>query len=151
MLDMKNLSKIKYIYRIYSADNTLHLERYPVVYINSEVVYYKGARKNSLLNYEYLNNVLDEHTTISKPYQWSSYAYPWIDKLFLGIETGIQEIFEDLKKQYVDALEERFAWFNRTDEDKKRERLDRAKREYEAALAEVSLLESLEKDIKDKE
>ena len=135
MLDMKNLSKIKYIYRIYSANNMLHLERYPVVYINSEVVYYKGARKNCLLNYEYLSSILDNHTTINKSNYYLRYQVPWIDKYFWGIETDINEIFKDLKKQYSTALEERLTWLSRTDEDKKRERLDRAKRKYEAALA----------------
>lgn len=147
MLDTKNLSKIKYIYRIYSADDMLHLERYPVVYINSEIVYYKAARKNSLLNYEYLNSVLDKHTRIEKPHSYyCRYTVPWIDKYFWGIETDIQEIFEDLKTQYTTALEERLTYLNKTDEDNKRARLEIAKREYEAALREIELLDSLKEN-----
>ena len=146
MLDTKNLSKIKYIYRIYSADDMLHLERYPVVYINSEVVYYKNARKNSFLGYEYLTSILDCHTTVGKPYTYTGYALPYVNKYFFGIETDIHEIFEDLKKQYDVLLAEQLAYLNRTDEEKKRARLEKAKREYEAALKELELLESLHKE-----
>ena len=42
----KYLSKCKYVYRIYKKDNTFHIEKYPIVYINSEVVYYKIYYKN---------------------------------------------------------------------------------------------------------
>ena len=44
----KYLSKCKYVYRIYKKDNDFHIEKYPIIYINSEVVYYKNGRKESL-------------------------------------------------------------------------------------------------------
>lgn len=53
-MDVKNLNKKKYIYHVYtsSCDNysKLHFEKFPVIYINQTVVYYKGNRK------DYLNN-----------------------------------------------------------------------------------------------
>ena len=72
----KNLSKCKYVYRIYKENDNFHIEKYPIVYINSEVVYYKHVRKNDLerMNFnnfwknikesfdaaiEYINNLTD--------------------------------------------------------------------------------------------
>ena len=45
MLDMKALSKQKFIYYVYEADKTLHIEKFPIIYINSEFVYFKTGRK----------------------------------------------------------------------------------------------------------
>ena len=44
----KNLSKCKYVYRIYNEHGNFHIEKYPIVYINSEVVYFKTGRKNDI-------------------------------------------------------------------------------------------------------
>lgn len=44
----KNLSKCKYVYRIYKEHDNFHIEKYPIVYINSEFVYYKNGRKNQI-------------------------------------------------------------------------------------------------------
>lgn len=44
----KNLSKCKYVYRIYREHGNFHIEKYPIVYINSEVVYFKTGRKNDI-------------------------------------------------------------------------------------------------------
>lgn len=47
----KNLSKYKYVYRIYKDSGVIadfHIEKYPIVYINEEVVYFKDGRKNWL-------------------------------------------------------------------------------------------------------
>lgn len=40
-----NLSKCKYLYRIYKENTNFHIEKYPIVYINSECVYFKIGRK----------------------------------------------------------------------------------------------------------
>lgn len=146
MLDKKNLSKIKYIYRIYSADNMLHLERYPVVYINSEVVYYKEARKNAWLGHRRIDEVKDGYDIINKPTRYWTYTIPWVDSFYWGLEVNIYEVFEDLKKQYDVIAKERAAYLNRSEKDKKRERLEKAKAEYEAALREIELLDSLNND-----
>lgn len=44
----KNLSKCKYVYRIYKENNNFHIEKYPIVYINSDVVYFKNGRKKNI-------------------------------------------------------------------------------------------------------
>lgn len=48
MIDIKNLSKIKYIYRVYKADNKFHCEKYPVIYMNKTEIYFKTGRKSDL-------------------------------------------------------------------------------------------------------
>ena len=44
----KNLSKCKYVYRIYREYENFHIEKYPIVYINSDVVYFKNGRKKNI-------------------------------------------------------------------------------------------------------
>ena len=56
-MELKDLSKIKYIYRIYeSKDYVLHLEKYPVIYINSEILYFK-VHGNKMLNSIFVKNL----------------------------------------------------------------------------------------------
>ena len=52
------------------------------------------------------------------------------------METNIQEIYADLKKQR-DVIR------SKNEEEKKRDRYERAKREYEAALKEIELLDKI--------
>lgn len=100
MIDLKNLSKIKHIYRIYeSEDEVLHCEKYPVIYINSKVVYFKDARKQETLNHINISNVLDSITDFYQNNYYLNYYRPCFDKYFWNMETNIQEIYEDLKKQ----------------------------------------------------
>ena len=65
-MENKDLSKLKYIYNIYtSQDRVVHCERYKVVYVNQEYVYYKVARKRELVEikteiiYDAFNKVED--------------------------------------------------------------------------------------------
>lgn len=56
-----DLSKRKYIYRIYSSeDRVIHCEKHPVIYINSFVVYYKDHRKQEYLDYRLIKSVEEE-------------------------------------------------------------------------------------------
>ena len=139
MLDEKNLSKIKYIYRIYeSEDEVLHCEKFPVIYINSKVVYFKDARKQELLNYTRISNVLENFTQF---YHGGYMSYrPSFDKYFFSMETNIEEIYADLKKQ-------REMIRCKNEEKKKIDRYERAKREYEAALKEIELMERIKESL----
>ena len=137
MIDLKELSKIKHIYRIYeSEDEVLHCEKYPVIYINSKVVYFKDTRKQGMLNYTNIDNVLDNLTVF-----YQDKYYPRFDRYFWNMETNIQEIYADLKKQR-DVIR------SKNEEEKKRDRYERAKREYEAALKEIELLDKVRKSLR---
>lgn len=133
MLDFTNLSKIKHIYRIYESDDrVLHCEKYPVIYINSEVVYFKDARKKECLNYVYVKNVLHDFTEFYR----SNYNYPCFNRFFWNVEENIKEIYEDLKKQ-------REILISKNEEEKAYNRLELAKREYENAQRAVDIFKSL--------
>ena len=58
-MDKTTLSKHKYIYRVYvSNDETIHCEKFPVVYINSKYVYFERGSKQPL-EYTSTDMVLD--------------------------------------------------------------------------------------------
>lgn len=70
---MKELSKIKYLYKIYpSEDKKIHCEKHAVVYINSEYCYFKEVRKSKLtqictsLIKEVFNNASDLEIHLSR-------------------------------------------------------------------------------------
>ena len=139
MVDLNDLGKIKYIYRIYeSRDEVLHCEKYPVVYINSKVVYFKDVRKQEYLNYVRISNVLDNFTQFYQNNYFTNYYRPCFDKYFFSVETNIEEIYADLKKQ-------REIIRGKNEEQKKIDRYEKAKREYEAALKEIEVMEQIKK------
>lgn len=132
-MDKQNLSKYKHIYRVYEdRDRELHCEKYPVIYINSEVVYFKDARKQEYLNHVRTNKVSDDFksyakTVLSRPFQWS------VDNYFWNIEDDIREQFQEFKKQRLIA---------RAIQNEKQitTRYVQAKKELEAAEAELAKL-----------
>ena len=132
-MDLQNLSKIKHIYRIYESWNgVLHCEKFPVVYLNSKVVYFKDGRKQDFLCREYIQNVNDDFTDFCKNNHYRSN----FNEYFWNVEPNFQEVLEDLKRQRKEMLDKK-------EEQKKRDRLEKAKKEYETALKEVELLDSL--------
>lgn len=126
-MDLKTLGKQKYIYRIYeSADKVLHCEKYPVVYINSEVVYYKDGRKKENLSYTRNTNVGENFEKFYIGY-WGNSVF---DKMFWNVdEPNIENIFNDLKEQR-DIIRAK------QNEESARLKIERAKLEYERALKE---------------
>jgi hypothetical protein len=83
-MEKDKLSKQKYIYRIYaSSDKVIHCERYPVIYINSKIVYFKDARLDEFLSYKSVSFIKDEYTGISpSDLHYSSYY----DEFFWKVE-----------------------------------------------------------------
>lgn len=63
-MDKTTLSKHKYVYHVYLAqDKRVHFERYPVVYINGMYVYYVRGHKQMLgfLNLISVRDSLEQH------------------------------------------------------------------------------------------
>ena len=135
MIDTNNLGKVKYIYRIYeSADYKLHIEKYPVIYINSNCVYFKTGRKHEGLERCNLSNVYTDFMSLSNAELSRSGYYErrprlWFNNYFLNVEDNIDEIYENLLKQYNARLD---SYRRKESED----RLIRAKASYMAALKE---------------
>lgn len=95
---MKDINKIKNIYRIYESSNgILHLEKHPVIYANSVYVYIKNGDKQELkrLNYD---SIADDYVQY-KSGDTRYYYCRGFDKYFWNIDTDVDLIFEDLKKQ----------------------------------------------------
>ena len=140
MLDIKNLSKYKYIYHIYkSEDNQLHMEHYPIIYINDYKVYFKTGRKQDL-SYQYMKNIYNtnEHENSLRKY------HKWYDKYILADDkTDVQNIFDDVKQQHqidVSKAEEKIAYI----------RYEKAKKEFEEALTAIEVIEQLKRKAKEK-
>ena len=136
MLDLNNLSKIKHIYRIYESSNgILHCEKFPVIYINSEVVYFKDARKKEMLSCVRVSNVTDNLTTLYNNSNDIVY-YRYFDKYFWNVENNIQEIYKKLKKKNLETQ-------IKNKKENATNRYERAKREYEIALRDIKAMEEL--------
>lgn len=98
MIDKTTLSNHKNIYRIYEDSvGEIHCNKYPIIYLNSKVVYFKDARKQ-----EYLANIL-----LSKIYDnFEVYAqavldkyYKTIDDYFWDVEGNLKELFQEFKQK----------------------------------------------------
>lgn len=132
MIDIKNLGKRKYIYRIYETeDDVLHCEKYPIIYINSKIIYFKDARKKEYLNYIETSDVLNNFTEFYRRLWnfrpgWS----PCFDKYFWNCDPDIEKI-------YADLLIQRDVLRKKDIEEKRKYRLEKAKKEYEAALKDI--------------
>lgn len=63
-MEKKLLSKHRYVYCIYVAQNCVHVEKFPVVYINSENLYFKqaGSKELTKVGMFYVNPRLTEKT-----------------------------------------------------------------------------------------
>ena len=140
-MDKQNLSKYKYIYRIYE-DRTgeLHCTKHPVVYINSKVVYFKDARKQEYLANTSVDRVSDDFASFAKdvlprPFHWN------VDSYFWSVEDDIVELFQEFKKQRVLAqiIQK---------EKQITARYVQAQKEFEAAKAELTKLVSAKETTK---
>lgn len=135
MIDTKGLGKIKYIYRIYeSNDYKLHIEKYPVIYINSNVVYFKTGRKQEYLEHCELSRVYTDFMSLGKEELYRRGYYErrpryWFNNYFLNVEDNIDEIYADLLRQY-NAKQDPYR------KNEAKERLLRTKAAYMAALKE---------------
>jgi len=118
MIDKKDLGKIKYVYRIYSSeDKIIHCERHPIIYINSNVVYFKDSRKQEWLTYIMTKSVIDEFMGINEPF----YTYAIYDKYYWKVENF------DSKK----STEEAYSLNSKNDLDSAKTSMERAAREYQ--------------------
>lgn len=125
-IDKTNLSKYKHIYRIYSNGYELHMEKFPIIYINKQFVYYRRPEETFLrdISMSNINNNYSQNTTFDCFY----------NKYFMSNDKNeINEIFEMLKVQSEH-------YFTKQKRLKNESYLDKAKREYEEALKKYELM-----------
>lgn len=126
----KYLSKCKYVYRIYKKDNDFHIEKYPIIYINSEVVYYKNGRKESLCSCYFNDRYRNVKESFDKAIEYLNNlpgSYYALSVYFVETnklkEFDLSLIKKELKENNVEA------------EIKTQEEIvERAKNQYEAAV-----------------
>lgn len=119
MLDKETLSKQKYIYTAYvSSDGILHVEKFPVIYINKTLVYYKRPGIDTL-GCKSIKDVYDSFESL--PYEKINtlYYYSYQTVLFWSAKDTPKTI-EELK--------------SRKEKEEAEQKLKEAKRIYEATL-----------------
>lgn len=103
---MKDLSKRKYIYRIYlSEDSVIHCEKHPIIYLNSLVVYYKDCRKQEYLSYKLIKNVEDEFTGVTLNYFGNYDKYFWKVENF-DSKTETEKVYSLRAKSNIELAKE---------------------------------------------
>lgn len=127
-MDVKDLSKCKYIYRVYVAKDTItHIEKYPVVYANKMYIYFRDGRGYAL-NTVYTKDVLTRdpianNLKIREVVNFYPYScrpvnlYIWdengidtieIDRIYKQIKAAYDKRLIDQKIKYVNNLKERY-------------------------------------------
>ena len=136
----KNLSKCKYVYRIYKENNNFHIEKYPIVYINSDVVYFKNGRKNYIENMSFSNLWTNMKENFEEAIKYinnlTDSQYGYITSVYF-VETG------KLKEFDLSLIKKRFNKESKESKIKKQEgEVEKAKEKYER---EIKTLEDMKK------
>lgn len=115
----QELSKMKYVYRIYCNYNKeVHLEKYPVIYANQDFVYYKqnGNSRLSCIHRRFMHTDYPEYIT------------KYLDCIFWVPAEEITHIYNRCKLEIDKQVEN-------SNIDSLRKRCEQAKEEYEKAKA----------------
>jgi len=123
-MNKEDLCKHKHIYYVHTDSNgNNHIEKYPVIYINSEYVYFKKARKNEL-GKTYTSWVKkDLKSVFEKDYKflWDRDRYFWINN------ENAESIITAAKARFDEDRNNRWKIQAKNE-------LDRARKNYEYAL-----------------
>jgi len=96
-MEAKDLSKQKYIYKVYTNDNhEIHCEKYPVVYANKERVYFKDSGPD--LDSTITSNIRDE-LTVNDIVNWRTFYWKVDESLISDLQRNyrINKMRSDLK------------------------------------------------------
>lgn len=138
----KNLSKCKYVYRIYKENDNFHIEKYPIVYINSEVVYFKTVRKNYLESIGFFNNWNNIKESFNKAIDYINNTVTCYDYY----PTNVYFIETDKLKEFdLSLIKKRLKDESKESKIKKQEReVEKYKKSYEL---ELRRLEDMKKEL----
>ena len=125
-MKIAEMSKNKHIWCVYmSSDGKIHMEKHPVVYLNSKYVYYKTARKD-MLDWEYASSIherLDSHcidAILGMNRRW-----------FWKIDDNMNNVLQDVKSAKVARDEKRAIEKIKAEYADAQRRLERAKKAYD--------------------
>lgn len=138
----KYLSKCKYVYRIYREHDNFHIEKYPIVYINSEVVYFKTVRKNYLESIGFFNNWNNIKESFNKAIDYINNTVTCYDYY----PTNVYFIETDKLKEFdLSLIKKRLKDESKESKIKKQEReVEKYKKSYEL---ELRRLEDMKKEL----
>ena len=128
----KNLSKCKYIDRIYKENYSFHIEKYPIVYINSEVVYFKTGRKNYIESMSFSNLWTNVKENFEKAIVYINNTVTYYDYY----PTNVYFIETDKLKEFdLSLIKQRLKDESKESKIKKQEReVEKYKKSYELEL-----------------
>lgn len=134
MLNKETLSKQKYIYYVHKSDGyETHIERFPIVYINSKYVYFKRAGQDQL-GCRFISEVKDSLTDIFNIDYQFIYEH---NRYFWNPEENPNEVVAELKKKADEKrIKQNKSWAEKE--------LERAKQAYERAQEKYNLWKELE-------
>lgn len=134
-MEPKNLSKQKYIYKVYRAkDNRYHIEKFPIIYANKSIVYFK--ENGPYLSSERFDTVFDYYDStnmdrVNRKLTYGHYVCFWNEPV--DIEQYFKEIMKHKLKERFERCEEMICEYR-----------DAIKR-YEQEMVDIALeLEALE-------
>ncbi len=137
-MDVKNLSKKKYIYHVYTSEcdnySKLHFEKFPVIYINQTIVYYKGKRKD-YLNNEKISSIKDNFSDYLDSYVKTWYGIRNFGQWFGFYCFDIDQV--DAQNLYTKHYEKNREEKSIKQKDEIKARYIKALKEVEAVLAEA--------------
>ena len=136
-IDKKELSKKKYIYRLYKArDGVPHVEKYPVIYINEKYVYFKVASKSELGRID----ITDVYTSVVAYGKKDGRGWNTVTKECFFLEDNIigQQLISNIESERDEALKA----ILKLDIQNAKTRVIRRKTEYDQAVKELEELEA---------
>lgn len=129
-IDKSKLSKLKYIFEIYTDYmGNIHCEKFPIIYINEHYVYYKKSG-DDMLTYVPVSNILSSFRQAIEDEEINiigDYITGYIFKAWLwSEEPDISDLYEIIKKKKAEI-------FIRKTEETLKSNLLKAKNEYDSA------------------
>lgn len=117
----------------------MHCEKYPVIYINKKVVYFKTGKGQEFLDHMYISGVKDNLVPFLVGYR----NRPIYNQYFWGIAPHIDEIFQEIIRQQREIR-------SKLAEEITMSAAEKAKKDYEKALKRIELIQKARENISGK-
>lgn len=139
-MDKSQISKKKYVYHVYLArsnpnsyEEVLHIEKHPLIYANSEYLYYKGSRYSRLTCVE----MYRARDCFNADEVQKLIVNKTLNLYYWNVEDKAAQMFEELRTIYQKLAEQRAIDKIHSDLRAAKCAYDRAKKKYDALPDEV--------------
>ena len=130
----KNLSKCKYVYRLYIEHENFHIEKYPIVYINSNIVYFKKNKKNVIEMMSFSDRFNNVKESFEEAIKYINNMFTFYTYYPVSVSVYFVEI-DKLKEFDLSLIKERLKEESKESKIKKQEReVEKYKKSYELEL-----------------